>query len=129
MSTELDDVLGPLVEVVRAERRAAMIAGLRELASFLESTPTAPASWDHNYLVSTQTAEEFREIARHVGFAKKEFDGEWVSLKKNFGPVQYEVFVHRSKVCEKRVVGTRVVPEHVEEVVEWECTDSILRGE
>jgi hypothetical protein len=53
-------------------------------------------------------------------------------LKRSFGGgVKISINADRDQVCERVVVGQRVVdavPAHVVDVVEWKCGDSLLKG-
>jgi len=104
-------------------RRAEFVAGLRELADLLEKHPDIPEPiMSANAFVDTR--EELAKVAR-LGFWEKCEQGEWFILARNFSAgLRLEVNINRSKVCKRKVVGTRVVParpERTEEIIEWIC--------
>jgi hypothetical protein len=110
------------------KERAEFIRGLREFADFLERNREAPCPLRGMFNVFAETRERFGELARLIGgrLDKVYTDTRWAVLCRRFGPIRYELNIHREMICERRVVGTKVVPEqviptHVEEVVEWEC--------
>jgi hypothetical protein len=104
-----------------AERRTRTIQGLRDLATFLEANPELPIQHYTSMMISVQEKSELQSVARIMGEATKQMDGEWVSLIRMFGEIKYEVFIDRAKVCGRTVVGIREVPARVEEIVEWKC--------
>lgn len=107
-------------------QRQRMIQGLRDVAAFIERNPGVPCPVYQTVMISTTLVDEMKAAARAMGSAEKEFSGGFVSLFKMFGPVKYEVFIQRELICEKTVVGTRTIPAHEEEIIEWSCSDSIL---
>jgi hypothetical protein len=117
------------VETQEMKERAAWIAGLRELADWLDQNPDIPYPGyaGQQFTVFAHTKQELAELARQVGgrFEKQVTDN-WVMLRRTFGPHCYEICIARQQVCERRVVGTREVPEvvipaHKAEIIEWEC--------
>lgn len=108
------------------ERRKVFIQGLRDFAEFLELNGNAPAPYNITGNVFCVTKAEFTEAARHLGHATKDANGEYFWLTKKFGPIAYEVNIARNEICKRKVVGVRDVPAHTEEIVEWECAESIL---
>lgn len=85
--------------------------------------------------------EEFAGAARALGTFEKNPIGNILYLDRKCGAIELSVSIDRAKTCRKIVKGTRVVPatrrevktyvteaqpERVEEVVEWECPESIL---
>jgi hypothetical protein len=124
-----------------------MVAGLRELADFLEERghllPVDYLSINvHDYIFDDSvysnrqhkmTAQEkMRVLAKALDKAEKHYQGDYFDLRRKFGPIQLEFTVSRDKICERVVVGTKEVPERVvpartEEIVEWVCNDPILR--
>jgi hypothetical protein len=135
---------------VKYSDRDNLVAGLRELADWIEENghrlPVREIefkadTWvfddwkDYNnpdkYLRPAR--EKMQQIARVLGRADKELMSDWFSLKKKFGDfVMLEFTSNRKVVCRKVVKGTRtipeqVIPEHEEEIVEWECNDPLLK--
>ena len=79
--------------------------------------------------------EEFSRLARLLGAATKTPDDDDLELTKTFGESKIVLYISHEIICEKRIVGKRVVPsrpateaveEHEEDVVEWVCPPSIL---
>lgn len=106
--------------------RQQVIAGLRDLARFLEDQPDVKVFPHIGMVVPFKDREEFAVTALALGRAEKKHDSHYFSLVRHFGPyVRYEAFIACEKVCTRLVVGTRdvveqVIPAHTEEIVEWE---------
>lgn len=111
------------------ERRTAVIQGLRDLADYLDQRQDVPAPYSVHAGVALWTKEQLTKAARSMGGAHKDYSDKFFSLQRTFGPVTFEVFINREEVCEKTVIGTRVVPEHTEEIVQWNCVDVSLLNE
>jgi hypothetical protein len=119
------------------ENRHEVITRLREFADFLEANPEAPVPYAENirFDIFAYTKEEFVKYAKSVGgkLDKKSYDG-YMTLRRMFGKIQYDINVAREKVCERVVTGKKLVaaveavPEHEEDITEWRCT-SILQPE
>ena len=79
------------------EERVRLIAGLRDLADFLDQNPEVPAPWGADMLVfptEASDAEMFAEIdtiAEMIGSTASDADSPrgHYSAVRNFGPVQY----------------------------------------
>ena len=79
------------------EERVRLIAGLRDLADFLDQNPDVPAPWRADLLVfppEASDAEMFAEIdtiAEMIGSTASDADSPrgHYSAVRNFGPVQY----------------------------------------
>ncbi len=102
---------------------AALTAGLRDLADFLDEHPELPdpSVWACTWWHSGGTAEVFRttcEALFPLGGAtvKPDDSRDEVTVKRSFGPIAYEVQAKRSEVCETRT-SVREVVEHV--LPEW----------
>jgi hypothetical protein len=80
-----------------SEERAGLIAGLRELADFLDQNPEVPAPWRADVLVFPADGtdpEMFAEvdmIAAQIGTTASDADSPrgHYSAVRDFGPVQY----------------------------------------
>lgn len=127
------------VELTEVEKREVYCAGLEELAYYLRTNPEAvlPTRTDFVDYVYGKTA--FRQAVKVLGTCEKEYTDYRVTVFKNFGPIKYGVYSNRDYICTKTVVGKRIVPavafqyypeipEHEEDVVEWNC-GSILADE
>lgn len=120
--------------------RIEIIAGLRELADFLESNPEVHPPYVGTMLHVFSDKEEFVGAMRAIGVGKKVYDDTNFIFRKDFrGGVNYSAFIARAQVCEAKVVGTRIIPavtvpaqpervieERTEDIIEWECMDSLL---
>jgi hypothetical protein len=112
--------------------RDVLIAGLRELADYLESRPAVPApSFGTVYAFADAEKHPLAEVARAMGGFDKTHDGRFLNLVKDFGAFALEVSYESEQVCDRVVVGTEEVPEkvtpaHVREIVEWKCPESLL---
>ncbi len=110
-----------------------IVANFRRLADFLEDHPDlAERVGSQTINVIVRKKEELAAFARYGGW-QKEHCGSFFVLRKQFGEdLQLDVFIDRETVCERRVVGKKVVPakpaveEHEEDVVEWVCGGSLL---
>lgn len=127
---------------MKSEKNAQLVAGLRELAEFIEtnddfefvSGDSCPIefSWRDWYLHDMSTEEkraEIAKIARKLGNAEKIYSDDFFWLEKQFGPmVIFRVHSMRQTVCERVVTGTITLPavpaqpERTIEKVEWRCS-------
>lgn len=123
------------------------IAGLRELADWLEQHPEQAAHLDlaggTKLYHFSHTREEFTDAARALGgHRQKNADDAWFNVERQFGPITVQVTIAREKVCEK-IVTPREVTKHVPdpalvseiplvavtevvEDVEWVCVESLM---
>ena len=105
---------------------------LRQIADWWEAHPEVPLPYDMSPFRYVATKrDEMTKIAAALGSCEKDYDGGLFYLRKHFGAVQFEAFVAREQVCERKVVGKRrvakrVIPAHTEDIVEWECFDKPL---
>lgn len=65
-------------------------------------------------------------VARLLGTRKKRFYDNIFILEKDFGGATVKFLWYRANICERVVVGKKVVkgyvvPDHEEDVVEWRC--------
>lgn len=110
-----------------------VVEGLLQACVVLERVATSGAFVAPcNVLVTCADKDQFREACRLLGTFQKTVDDTYFNAKRYFdGGVSIEVYIERAKVCQRRVVGKRLIPEKVipareEEIVEWECTPSVL---
>src|SRR5712672_1151283 len=109
------------------DNRLQQLNNVRVLLDWLEGHPTVEVPYDLRnglLLTSVNTKDELAALAREFGECEKEFVEDVFYLRKRFGSVNIYAFVSRSEVCERVVVGTRVIPARVEpervvEEVEW----------
>ena len=103
------------------KERKEFIVGLRQLAKLLETWPELPTP-PELYCTAYLTGDEFRAAQQHLGSYTKEPHGDIYGIERKLpGKVVYRLITARENVCAKRVVGTRIMPEHTEEIVEWDC--------
>ena len=110
--------------------RKAYIAGLRELATFLEKHEEAPLP-ETRLIVYRWGQEDFLPAVKALGSCQKKYSDYYATASRMFGSIEYGVSVSRETVCTKRVVGTKTeperyipgytVPEQQVDIVEWDC--------
>ena len=91
------------------EQRVRLVAGLRNLADFLDRNPDVPAPWEADLLVfppEASDAEMFAEIdtiAELIGSTASDTDSPrgHYSAVRDFGPVQYRAVVIPHSACRK----------------------------
>ena len=116
---------------MNTQERNQMIQGMRDCADWLEAHPDVQV-YSGEIRCLPDGREEFAALARAMGTAEKYFSYEFAYLGKYFGPFKVEGFDYRKNVCERKVVGTKIIPardayvitaspEHEVEIVEWEC--------
>ena len=100
----------PNTAEAEAEQRRAVIQSVREFANFLEQHPTVKAPFHCTFNEFVSTKEQLAEQARLTTWEKC-FEGDYFWLRKRFGEaVTLEINCHRSLICERIVVGTRMEP-------------------
>jgi len=133
---------------MKYKNRDDLVSNLRELADFLEahglelpSDVYMASSYnflydDHGeYRHNRSAREKARSITKVLargGIVEKKFEGGYLELRRKFGTIVLEFNLSREKVCERKTVGYEDVPEkttpaYKREIVEWICTDPILR--
>ena len=86
------------------------------------------------YLRSDENHKEvLADLVRRMGNVEKKYSGDFLGIDKVFGStVEFHVGAERTDVCERVVVGKKLVPaheeyvipaspEHEEDIVEWNC--------
>lgn len=126
---------------------AQFIETLRVMAEFYEAHPTAPIPSDFHYgWLRCHTfglePEAVKELLRSLGSFAKEYEDAYFIAKVQVGHITLDFVNYRDKVCTRKVVGTKtvpqqvipssyteeqVIPEHEEEIVEWDCTEAVMR--
>lgn len=103
-------------------------AGLRALAAWYDAHPEAPVPFDATFHIGADdTLAEARRLAAMLAPCDKVYTDSYFKLERDFGGVGLSFIFFRSTVCERRVVGTKLVPavpaqpERTEEIVEWSC--------
>lgn len=132
-----------------------LVASLRELADFFEQpnsiTLPVPTFWiqthvyeyarredgsrDYSKVDEFETRMKMRNIAKVLSPCEKDYSTREFALRRKFGNLRVEFNTIRAAVCEKKVISTktipaetRVIPERIEEEIEWVCTDSLLKA-
>ena len=85
-----------MANYANASQRSQLVAGLRDLAEYLESNPDVPAPWNETtvYVFPPDGSNEGRRaeidvIATHVGSQPCEFTPGHYVVSRYFGPVEY----------------------------------------
>lgn len=118
-------------EKLIADSREEYLTGLESLAQFLLSHPKLPLP-PKDFIDYIWSKDALVEFAKGLEHADKEYEDNYVTVSKSFGPIKYGRKIPREKVCESRVVGKKTVPfrdaylipatpEHEEDVIEWDC--------
>ena len=103
------------------------VAGLRKIADFYEANPSLTLPTDTSFTVYGYDAkEDVLKLVHMLGNCKKEFLESVFYIVKAFGGFKLKFCFSKSKVCERIVTGTKVIPsiyfpERIEEIVEWKC--------
>jgi len=107
---------------------------LRLIADFFESHTDVELPFGGEQFEYFNASARSHLVAA-LGSCKKEFDSDFpgsFTLVKHFGTIEFRAIAQKSEVCTKKIIGTRHIPEriiraHDEEIVEWDCHESILR--
>ena len=111
------------------------------LAKYYATHPAAPVPHlaQTEYIWISGTPEEYKA----VGAGEKEYSDNNFFFAVELIPdvLTLKFATNRENVCAKRVVGTRIVPEqilqgtpsqviaeHTEEIIEWDCPESLLKA-
>jgi hypothetical protein len=116
--------------------------GLRELADWIEANPDIEVPDKVFQVYSMNTKEEASKCLSALKPCRKEYRNDMFHLVRDFGPLTLDFVFYRNAVCTRRVVGTKeigteliparlipeqIIPAHVEEIVEWECGEPLLK--
>ena len=108
---------------------------LRSLADFYDANPdvATPLPQIVNVYSVEDTKEAASQIIEVLKPCRKEWDGGFLKITRDFDGVTLKFVFERSAVCTRRVIGHKTVPstyypEHTEEIVEWDCEPSLLAG-
>ena len=112
---ETEDSIARELAAERERQRINYVTGLRAAADFYEQHPEIVVPSETaitNYRVDSK--EEARLVIKAVGTCQKKYDEYNFTVVKEITPNFNLRFVFlRDTVCEKVIVGTKVVPEHV----------------
>jgi hypothetical protein len=128
-----------MLDEIDQRRKDEYVAGLRELADWLESRPELEKPVGMiTILWPAYCVEDFAKLRRESGLTdKRDYAGTEISFFRKFtGGHEAIVYCSKELTCERKKVGERVIaarpeqlipaqPEQIEEVFEWEC-NSIL---
>lgn len=124
---------------------AELIAGLRDLISFIEANPDFDFGSMGRPVVEMTVRSWYRrdgqdpralvaDLIKRAHGVSKTYGTDFAWFRKEFGQhVRFEISTERATVCERVVTGTKIVParpamvlpaepERVEELVEWHCS-------
>lgn len=139
---ELDARFQEMTE--KGKKRRAFVAGLRELADWYEQAPhwmPEPHSSTGHMCIYAYQVDGLKpaDVAKALGgHCEKRHAGHIFYLIREFGSLRLDVNFSRDVVCERKVIRRivpettvpasekQVIPEHEEEVVEWDCSKSIF---
>lgn len=132
-----------------------LIQGLRDLLAFVESNQDfefnpSPSTFVINAEARTwyfngedkqrQFIADLTRRMAHCGKVEKVYGNEFAWIRLNFGPhVKFEINTMREVICERVVVGKKIIParpptvipaapERTEEEVEWRCHPVMTAG-
>jgi len=115
--------------------------GLRELADWIEEHPEMPRPGPTLNVYELNSRDEAVACLKALGSCKKEYTENNFYLSREFGPIKLAFMFYRTAVCKRRVVGVKevgtavvpariipeeIIPAHTEEIVEWDCGESLL---
>ena len=123
-----------------SERHAEYASALRKLADWVETHPKLelPTSSIDGHTLNTR--REAAQALMELKPCKKIYTENMFFLEKDFGGVKLRYSFYREAICKKKVVGKRIIealtrpaqlipaehiPEHEEDIVEWECGESL----
>ena len=101
---------------------------LRALADFYEAHPDV--TMPHETVISVYGVEDTKEEAVRIIEAlkpcRKEWNGSFLRIVRDFGGATLKFVFEREAVCTKRVIGKKeipaaYIPARTEEIVEWDC--------
>ena len=114
---------------------------LRNLADWLDEHPSIVDSLiAPSYYLFSYTEEDFREVNKQLGTFEKKTNDYGIQAVKSFGSIKITHDINHDYVCEKKVVGTKIVTKTVaiepavpleyeeieveEDITEWVCPES-----
>jgi hypothetical protein len=133
--------VGMSAEAIEQTPQEKAVAYFTALAKYYATHPDAPVPYlaQTEYIWISGTPEQYKAI----GAGEKEYFNNSFLFGVELIPdvLTLKFITSRANVCTKRVVGTRIVPEyilqgipsqvieeHTEEVIEWDCPESLLKA-
>lgn len=126
--TNQDPDLKPLVDISEHEKYA---QGLIDLAAWIRAHPEVNLPSREINAYPEDTKENAALHLRALGSCRKDYSDSLMYMRKSFGPITLQYLFDRDTVCVRRVVGQkkveacvipeRVIHEHMEDIVEWDC--------
>jgi hypothetical protein len=117
---------------------------LRKIADLFEKHTELklPHDCDQFNYFSANAPSELEKLTRALGKCTKRYDRAFTGsfeLDSRIGQIEFRAILNKNRVCKARVVGTktvpavvipeRTIPEHQEEIIEWDCSEPLLAGE
>lgn len=118
------------LEEYYAEQRRALVQGLRDVATFIETHPDIPTPVVNPMNVFCDDKQAMAKAVRALGSAQKHVNDDWFFVRRSFGPVELDLNCRRDLVCERMVIGKKIIaaqPEREVDDVIWDC-GAILDG-
>lgn len=118
-------------DITVVDERKEYVKSLREFANFLENSE-APLPQLFAFNIGFSDKEKLIEAKSKVpGVLTKLFTDYTFELFKKIGIFTYCLYTSRNSVCERIVVGKKIVPsayypEHEEDIVEYKCPEHVL---
>jgi len=115
--------------------------GLRELADWIEAHPELDGPRSDITVYSLDTKEQAAAVLRALKPCTKRVSETLFYIERSFGPIKYQFAFNRESICKARIVGQKTIPEHteperliparvivehVEDIIEWDCTEGLL---
>lgn len=108
-------------------------SALRAAADALERLPAGATVAIPTIDVFARNLEELIAVRKALGgLCTKHALPSWFFLRRDFDGTKVEINVARTVACKRVKVGEHVVPaqeavpEHTEDIYEWQCPDSVL---
>ena len=116
--------------------------GLRMIADFIEAHPDLELPANQLDCYGADSREQAAEVLSAMKPCKKVYGDSLFYITRDFGPLTLRYVFCRDRVCTRKVVGTRIIeahtepekvipakeiPERVEEIVEWDCMEPLLK--
>jgi hypothetical protein len=129
------DTVAAAIKEQRSQERCAEIAGMRELIDLLEEHPEVPLPPWNWQSIFVETKEDLVRFRRLLGCNDKDSCGEFLQLRRKFGPIILNLTIEKEKTCRKVQTGTVQLPAEPAKpamparevpVYEWICAEPWL---